>query len=256
MKQTPDVGTWGNGYRVVVVPADQIENNPWNPNRQTDETFAKVKLSLQTHGMVELPQVRQLGPKRYQVINGEHRVRAARELGMAEIPVINLGTVADHVAKKLTIITNELRGQPDPVSLSKLIKDLSGDATLADLALELPMSQSELESLSKLTEAFDWNAVEDVLPDAPAAAAKPTLNVGGERKVQVGTVKGSIPVSLCNDLIVEYNRSASAIGSANVESVMRDWVERLRATAGQVDAKITSVEPAKKSPRAAKEAAS
>jgi hypothetical protein len=226
------------GYRSVVVPIRLIDFNPWNPNKQSDDVFRKVKASLIAYGMVELPQVRRVGD-RFQVINGEHRVRAAIELGWTEIPVFDLGIVSDQVAKKLTIITNELRGQPEPVAMSKLIRDLSAQEDMGTLAAELPMSQSELESLSRLTETFDWEAVESALPAAPEAPAKP-LNLGGERKVQIGTVRGSIPVDLANQLLAEFNRSAAAVGSLGVESVMRDWLERLRVTAEEVDSRAAA----------------
>jgi hypothetical protein len=227
------------GYRSIVVPTDEVDFNPWNPNKQSDDVFRKVKASLVAYGMVELPQVRRVGG-RYQVVNGEHRVRAAIELGWVEIPVFDLGVVSDQVAKKLTIITNELRGQPEPVAMSRLIRDLSLQEDLGTLAEELPMSQSELESLSRLTETFDWGAVEAALPTGSEDVLKPPKNLGGERKVQIATYKGSIPVDLANKLLAEYNRSASAIGSLSIESVMADWLDRLTATIEYTDSRATA----------------
>lgn len=219
------------GYRSISVSTDVIDFNPWNPNRQDDETFSKVKASLVAYGMVDLPQVRQRPGGRFEVINGEHRVRAARALGWEIVPVLDLGDVPDQVAKKLTILTNELRGAPEPVLMSRLIRDLSQEEGLPALAAELPMAVSELEALSKLTEAFDWRAVEATLPDASGEPTTPKApNLGGERRFQLATVKDSIPAALARALLAEYNRSASAVGSMTAEVVLADWLTRLGQT--------------------------
>lgn len=155
------------GYESVTVPVSKVDFNPWNPNRQTAETFRKVKASLTAYGMVELPQVRRRPGGRYEVINGEHRVRAAAELGWQQVPVFDLGEVPDQVAKKLTILTNELRGAPDAEAMSQLVRDLSRQEGLEQLADELPMTLPDLEALTRLTDVVDWGEVERSLPEVP-----------------------------------------------------------------------------------------
>lgn len=230
--------TWGRGYKVEIVDPKKLQPNPWNPNRESDEVFAKVKRSLEVNGVVEPPQVRTLPNGALEIVNGEHRWRASVELGMTELPVINLGAISDEQAKRLTIITNELRGAPEPVLLAALIKDLNSSATLADLAVDLPMSEMELDSLIKSTTPFNWEEVEAKLPDEIQKVDTRPANLGGERRFQLGTTKGNIPARLADELMAEFNRSASCIGSQNPELVLRHWVERLQGTAAIVDAEI------------------
>lgn len=248
MTQQNKTPTWGHGYKVEIVSTNKLKPNAWNPNKESDETFEKVKLSIQTNGFVELPQVRQLADGSLEIVNGEHRWKAAVALGYEEMPVINLGPITDAKAKRLTIITNELRGAPEPVLLAALIKDLNTDTTLSDLAIELPMSEMELDSLIKSTTPFDWESTEKLLPDEIQKVDTRPANIGGERRFQLGTLKGNIAAALSDQLAVEFNRSASLLGSANPEIVLRHWLERLQGTASMVDQEIADKVAAQPAP--------
>jgi len=244
MSEKKQTLSWGKGLKAEMVDLSRCRKNPWNPNKMSEAMFEKERLSIRTYGFVEPIKVRVIvnDPSNlylYEIIDGEHRWKAATAEGMTEVPAINLGVMDDAKAKKLTIIANELRGAPEPVLLAALIKDLSDSTSIEDLAKELPMTAVELDSLVKSTTQFDWGAVEATLPDTPARPQEPA-NIGGERRFQLGTSKGSIPVRLHDELMTEFNRSAAAVGSSNPETVLRDWVERLQATAAQVDAQVAA----------------
>jgi len=239
---TQKATTWGSGYKLEVVAIGRLKANPWNPNKESDETFEKVKRSITNNGVVEPPQVREMDDGSLQIINGEHRWRAADALGHTDIPVINLGKISDQQAKKLTIITNELRGAPEPVLLAALIQDLSVDFTLEELALDLPLHAAEMESLQRSMAPFDWEATQAALPDHMQKTDPRTANLGGERRFQLGTAKGNVASKLADELMDEFNRSAIAIGSNNPELVLRDWLERLRLTADETDKRAPMVD--------------
>jgi len=249
--------TWGDGIKVEVIALSSMKPNPWNPNKMSEETFAKEILSIKNNGFIEPIKVRVLPNNTYEIVDGEHRWRAAQSLGMVSVPVVNLGKIPDEKAKKLTIIANELRGAPEPVLLAALIKDLNATVSLDDLALELPMSSTELDSLIKSTTAFDWDAVESSLATEPIRPTEAPANLGGERRFQLGIAKGSIPTRLCDELTSEFNRSAAAIGSTNPELVLRHWLKRLQGTAEAADqeavqtATNTPPQPARRSKKAA-----
>jgi len=94
----------------------------------------------------------------YELIDGEHRLRAAKELGYTEVPIWNLGDISDAVAKQLTIVLNETRGSSDPGKLGELLMDLLETELPADLLEVLPFPEERFAELTKLAE-FDWNAL-------------------------------------------------------------------------------------------------
>jgi hypothetical protein len=105
--------------------------------------------------------VTNLDPEHYEIIDGEHRWRAAKELGLTELPCWNLGLIDDADARELTVVLNETRGQPDQERLRTLLKDLvarrGGDAAVRDI---LPFSRERFDALIGSMKV-DWDALEE-----------------------------------------------------------------------------------------------
>lgn len=163
-----------SGPRIVLetstIPIDALTPNAWNPNRQTAFQFQKEKESITTHGFIVPVIVRDLGEGRFEIIDGEHRWRAARELHFTSIPINNLGPMTDLQAKKLTIILNELKGKSDSIELSKLVADILSQTSYADVLHDLPFEPFDINSLLSLSK-FDWSTVSG--GPAPALATPP-----------------------------------------------------------------------------------
>jgi len=166
------------------VDIDLIEPNPWNPNAMDDEMYAKAIESIHEFGFVDPVTVRvELKPDDshyYQLIDGEHRWKAAhdhgacikakkgggweRHGGLRQLPIANLGVVTDEVAQQLTIVLNETRGTYDPKRMGSLLVELVAVKPLAELVAVLPFDKPKFEELAALPQV-DWNAV---APKRPA----------------------------------------------------------------------------------------
>ena len=146
------IATW-------VSPA-ALRPNPWNPNRMDDFMYAKELESIRRFGFVVPVVIRDAdgGPE---IIDGEHRWRAAQELGLAEIPVWNLGSLDTTKAKQLTVILNETRGKADKQLLSKLLQDLVTDTPAPELEQVMPFAPEIFADLAKLVD-FDWQELENL----------------------------------------------------------------------------------------------
>lgn len=166
------------------VELKNILPNPWNPNKQSDFIFEKERRSIREHGFIDPILVRERAGK-FEIIDGEHRFRAAKIEGFEKIPVNNLGNVSDAAAKQLTIIMNETRGVADNELLSKLLKDLEGEIGRDELFLALPMQSSIIEDLLANSKV-DWSQIGPNLSQAPPAPPMPTseTNVTPESSLQ------------------------------------------------------------------------
>lgn len=140
---------------------DQLEPNPWNPNEQDPETFAKEKVSLRRFGFVVPIIVRPHPAKKgvWQIIDGEHRLKAGLELQMQMFPSFDVGPISDHEAQQLTVILNELRGKPNPVKLGEVLKRLLASDSLDRLTEVMPYSKEEYGKIAHLPE-FDWGRLQ------------------------------------------------------------------------------------------------
>lgn len=156
---------------------DQVQPNPWNPNKQTDRQFEAEKESILANGFISPILVRPLDDG-YEIIDGEHRWKALKEIiekGLIgrynlndltkgeKIPAIVL-EVSETEAKKLTIIMNETRGRADLADMSNLLTELS-ESLGDELILGLPYTESQLKELMGMSD-FNWDDFDQGAKDA------------------------------------------------------------------------------------------
>ena len=128
------------------VAVEHLHPNPWNPNRMAARTFEAERESIAKFGFID-PVTARPHPDltgQYQIIDGEHRWRAATELGYQTVPVVVL-ELGDPEAKKLTVVLNETRGSANTVDLAVLLADVGKhDANLIEA---LPYDDAQLANL-------------------------------------------------------------------------------------------------------------
>lgn len=135
---------------IVWVEPNHLQANSWNPNRMNAPMYAKELQSIKDHGFVDPVTAYDDGDYKYIIIDGEHRWRAAMDLGLKEIPVFLVDIDNENDAKKLTILLNELRGQALPEKMGDLLKDLMSSSSLEELLNELPYTEDMFRGFTEL----------------------------------------------------------------------------------------------------------
>lgn len=93
----------------------EIEPNRDQPRKTfSDEAITALAESIREHGVLQPILVRPLDTGGYQIVAGERRWRAARMLGLDEIPV-NIRELSDSEAMQIAIIENLQRENLNPV---------------------------------------------------------------------------------------------------------------------------------------------
>jgi len=137
------------------VPINRLRPNPWNPNRMDKETFESLKESIRSSNLLEENPivVRPKGDGGYEIVDGEERWRAARELGHKEIPVKE-EELDDLEAKRRTVILNKDRGRIDYFLLGKIFWELSrkggGTLTEREIGKKFGYSQPEVSMIANV----------------------------------------------------------------------------------------------------------
>ncbi len=163
----------------AVVSAQSLIPNPWNPNRMTAAMYAKALESIQLYGFIDPLTVR-FKDGHYQIIDGEHRFRAGRDLGMDSFPVLIINNLSDADAKKLTIVMNELHGQADPDKMGDLLAEILNDSSIDDLLKAMPYDEAVVGAFL----GTELPALPELAPKAPptgASAGQPDPTVWVER---------------------------------------------------------------------------
>lgn len=163
--------------KIELVPAEAIRPNDWNPNIMSDRMYRTLLANIERVGFIEPIIVTRDGV----IVNGEHRYRALKDLGVKRVPVVRLEvTSKDPMARLETLALNRIRG--DYVS-SKL------RAVLVDLeSLKVDLSLTGLDR-KELRQFMGPQVDEDATPPLPA---KPRTRVGdlitlGEHRLLCGS---------------------------------------------------------------------
>lgn len=138
--------------QLLQVAPGALSPNPWNTNHITDPADEeRLRHSLQELGTFKPILARELEDGSLQIIGGEHRWRAAQQLGHETVPVLNLGHVDDVRAKKMGLVDNARYGHDDPAGLADLLRELG-----AEMDLIMPLSDVDLAAISSsANEALD-----------------------------------------------------------------------------------------------------
>ena len=136
--------------KVVTFTLDKLKPNGWNPNVVTPEKMASIEYGFRTDGWLASQALLvwrkdDAGKIQNVIIDGEHRWKAARTVGLADGPVVFLDGVSETEAKALTIKLNQKRGEWDEDALGKLLREVQGSSE--DLGLDFGFDDRELGRL-------------------------------------------------------------------------------------------------------------
>jgi ParB/RepB/Spo0J family partition protein len=155
-------------YEHLEVDVKRLRPNPWNTNVVSPDNETKLDESLKRFGIFKPILARQVG-KELEILGGQHRWEAAKRLGIATVPVINLGALDDATAKEIGLVDNGRYGVDDAEGLASLLKNLGKPSELATF---LPYSDKELEVIFK-TDELDFDSL-DIDGDDDEIELKPT----------------------------------------------------------------------------------
>lgn len=135
-------------YRKVKVK--DIKANDYNPNEMTEDLFEALKKEISEKGFL-MPVLLNTDNT---IIDGEHRWKAAWDIGLEEIPAI-IKEMTPEEAKIGTINMNQIKGNLNPIKMAKLLEDLKTTFSLDELSSKIFMDNSELESYDMLNDLPD-----------------------------------------------------------------------------------------------------
>jgi ParB/RepB/Spo0J family partition protein len=128
---------------VEYVPIDTVCPNEYNPNRQSEHEFKMLLDSMRDNGFTQPIIVQRAS---MQIVDGEHRWRAARALGYTEIPVVYVEMSPEQM-RIATLSHNRARGQEDVELTAELLRDLEKMDALDWAQKSLGLDDVEIQRL-------------------------------------------------------------------------------------------------------------
>lgn len=139
------------------IDIETVVANPFQPRKTFSvEALAELTASIRQHGIIQPLVVRQIGGSQYELIAGERRLRAAKEAGLNQVPVV-IHNVSDEDSASFALIENIQREDLNVIEKARGIKKLSEDFsyTHEQCAKLLGQSRSSITNLLRLLELED-----------------------------------------------------------------------------------------------------
>jgi ParB-like chromosome segregation protein Spo0J len=144
---------------VTYIPVANIQANKYNPNRQSEHDFNLLKKSMDEDGFtqpvvaIRIDATHLTDPKfstytegDIVIVDGEHRWRAAYDLGLKEIPVVIVPMSVEQM-RIATLRHNRARGTEDYELSADVLRDLEALGALGWAQDSLQITDAELTAL-------------------------------------------------------------------------------------------------------------
>ena len=113
------------------VLVNQIVENPFQPRSMfTKEALEELGESIKIHGLIQPITVRKLGNDEFQIISGERRWRAAKLVGLTQIPAY-IRIANDQSMLEMALIENIQRENLDAIEIALSYKRLISECNLS-----------------------------------------------------------------------------------------------------------------------------
>jgi len=134
------------------LPVDLIQRGKYQPRRDIDpESLRELADSIIAQGIIQPISVRPIGDKRYEIIAGERRWRAAQLAGLDVIPAV-IRDVSDQAAIAMALIENIQREDLNPIEEAASLQRLQHEFELTqqEVATAVGKSRSTVANLLRL----------------------------------------------------------------------------------------------------------
>lgn len=166
----PAAGPLQEGELVEELAVELIDRNPYQPRRRFDPAeMAELANSIKAQGLLQPISVRPVEGGRYQVIAGERRLRATRDLGQATIRAI-VREVDDRQLLELSLVENLLRTDLNDIEVAEGLRELQNRYayTTTQLAEVIGKSRPAVSNTLRLLELPE--TVQDLVRDGRLTA--------------------------------------------------------------------------------------
>ena len=145
--------------RLATISVSKLLTLRRNPQYLTPKQMESLKASILRDGFVSPILVRTHG-KKFEIVSGNHRFMAAKEIGLTEVPCV-IGVMSEMAMKRLAVNLNTIHGNPPAELLAPFLAELDVE-TLADIHIEA----SELKELCEFDQNLKLRLDELQIPDA------------------------------------------------------------------------------------------
>lgn len=161
---------------LVKIPIERIAPNPYQPRTEfSEQALDELKKSILENGLIQPITIRRADKEKYELISGERRLRACKDIGYKEIPAYIIKVDSKEAMLALSLIENIQREMLNPIEIANAYKRLieECDMTQEQVAEKVGKDRSTVTNfirLLKLPEKIQFALKEDKITTGHARA--------------------------------------------------------------------------------------
>lgn len=194
----------------LFIALNKIKNNVEQPRKAFDnEKIAELAESIKTHGIIQPLLVKKSNSDEYIIVAGERRWRAAKMIGLKEVPVIVMD-IAEKEILEVSLIENIQRQDLNPIeealSYKKLLTEFN--VTQEELSKRIGKSRTTITNtmrLVNLDKRVQQYLIEGVLSEGHGRAILGTSNLDKQYEIAQKAIDENLSVREIERLIKSLN---------------------------------------------------
>jgi ParB family chromosome partitioning protein len=231
----------------IRLPVEYLSRGQYQPRREfAEEPLKELADSIRAQGIIQPIIVRRVSEKRYEIIAGERRWRAAQMAGLQEVPVV-IRAFSDEAALAAALIENIQREDLNPIEQANALYRLQQEFSLTheEIAQTVGKSRAAVTNFIRLLQLD--NAVKTWIESQTLSLghAKVLLALSGQQQVEAAkmVVARHLSVRETEHLVHQLQKPVSSSKSPKKAS---PDIKRLETQfSDQLGAKVV-IQPAKK----------
>lgn len=201
----------GKSFDIIAkIPINVISTNPFQPRTEFDpKAIEELKKSILENGLIQPITVRRIPDNRFELISGERRLRACKDIGYREIPAYILKVDSNEAMLALSLIENIQREELNAIEISMAYKRLMEECNLSqeEIAEKVGKDRSTITNSIRLLKLPKQIQEAIIKNEISAGHARALINLPSEElqiEVLKKILKEQLSVRKVENLVKNY----------------------------------------------------
>ncbi len=205
----------GDGDGVLELRVDRIAPNRWQPRRHFDpQKLEELARTIESHGLMQPLVVRKRADGGYELIAGERRLRAIRDILRRETAPARVISADDDMVREMALVENLQRDDLNPIEEALAYRELHTELGMTHeaIAARVQVSRPKITNAIRLLELPEEIKRLVAANDLPAGSARALLGLSNpvsQLKLARRAVEESLSTRAVERLAAEQQKPKS-----------------------------------------------
>ena len=236
----------GQSFDILTkLPINNISPNPYQPRVEFDQNaLEELKKSILENGLIQPITVRRVQHDKYELISGERRLRACKEIGFNEIPAYVIKVETKEAMLALSLIENIQREKLNAIEIANAYKRLMDECNLSqeEIAEKVGKDRTTITNsirLLKLPQKIQQSLIKDELTMGHARALINLPNELIQLEILEKIIQQNLSVRKVEEIVRKYLSNKNSQKKKTIPSVrdlsnrsVKDLEEKIQSILG------------------------